>query len=92
LGGLRVPDGYICGHANQARITTFPMGDPKNCMFSKDVISFAREKGWFEGKNKDFSFSDVYAPVGFSGARACDARVWAGFNKVASGMARTKTM
>jgi dipeptidase len=85
---LRVPDGYICGHANQARITTFPMGDPKNCMFSKDVISFAREKGWFEGKNKDFSFSDVYAPVDFSGARACDARVWAGFNKVASGMAQ----
>ncbi|MDX9880741.1 MAG: C69 family dipeptidase [Prolixibacteraceae bacterium] len=83
---LRVPDGYISGHANQARITTFPMNDPKNCIFSKDVVSFAREKGWFEGKNKDFSFSDVYAPVDFSGARFCDARVFAGFNKVASGM------
>lgn len=84
----RVPDGYICGHANQARITTFPMNDEANCMFAKDVISFAREKGWFVGKNKDFSFSDVYAPVDFSGARFCDARVYAGFNKVNSEMAQ----
>jgi len=83
---LRIPDGYISGHANQARITTFPLNDPRNCLYSKDVISFAREKGWFNGKNKDFSFSDVYAPVDFSGARFCDARVWAGFNKVAGGM------
>lgn len=82
----RIPDGYISGHANQARITTFPMNDPENCLFAKDVISFAREKGWFEGKNKDFSFSDVYAPVDFSGARFSDARVFAGFNKVFSGM------
>jgi len=82
----RIPDGYISGHANQARITTFPMSDPKDCLFAKDVISFAREKGWFDGKNKDFSFSDVYAPVDFEGARFCDARVFAGFNKVASGM------
>lgn len=82
----RIPDGYISGHANQARITTFPMNDPVNCLFAKDVISFAREKGWFEGLNKDFSFSDVYAPVDFSGARFSDARVFAGFNKVNSGM------
>ncbi len=82
----RVPDGYISGHANQARITTFPMNDPANCLFAKDVISFAREKGWFEGLNKDFSFSDIYAPVDFSGARFSDARVFAGFNKVFSGM------
>lgn len=83
---LRIPDGYICGHANQARITTFPLRDPDNCMYAKDVISFAHEKGWFEGLNKDFSFSDVYAPVDFEGARFCEARVWAGFNKVTSGM------
>ncbi|MDP2891320.1 MAG: C69 family dipeptidase [Bacteroidota bacterium] len=82
----RIPDGYISGHANQARITTFPMNDPANCLFAKDVISFAREKGWFDGLNKDFSFSDVYAPVDFSGARFSDARVFAGFNKVNSGM------
>lgn len=83
---MRIPDGYISGHANQARITTFPLNDSDNCLYSKDVISFAREKGWFDGKNKDFSFSDVYAPVDFGGARFCEARVWAGFNKVASGM------
>ncbi|MFW6277351.1 MAG: dipeptidase [Prolixibacteraceae bacterium] len=82
----RVPDGYISGHANQARITTFPLNDPNNCIYSKDVISFAREKGWYTGTNKEFSFSDVYAPVDFGGARFCDARVWAGFNKVAGGM------
>ncbi len=83
---LRVPDGYICGHANQARITTFPLNDPENCLYSKDVISFAHERGWFSGLNKDFSFSDVYAPVDFSAARFSDARVWAGFNKVSKGM------
>ena len=83
---VRVPDGYISGHANQARITTFPVNDPANCLYSKDVISFARGKGWFNGANRDFSFSDVYAPVDFGGARFCDARVWAGFNKVAEGM------
>lgn len=82
----RIPDGYISGHANQARITTFPMSDQTNCLFAKDVISFAREKGWFDGINKDFSFSDVYAPVDFSGARFSDARVYAGFNKVNSDM------
>jgi len=83
---LRVPDGYICGHANQARITTFPKNNPENCIYAKDVISFAREKGWYTGNDNDFSFSDVYAPVDFGGARFCDARVWAGFNKVADGM------
>ncbi len=82
----RIPDGFISGHANQARITTFPLNDSKNCIYAKDVISFAREKGWYNGTNKDFSFSDVYAPVDFGGARFCDARVWAGFNKVANGM------
>lgn len=82
----RIPDGFISGHANQARITTFPLNDSKNCLYSTDVISFAREKGWYKGTNKDFSFSDVYAPVDFGAARFCDARVWAGFNKVASGM------
>ncbi len=79
---LRIPDGYISGHANQARITSFPLNDPKNSLYSSDVITFAVEKGWFSGKNNDFSFSDTYAPVDFSGARFCDARVWSGFNKV----------
>ncbi len=83
---MRIPDGYISGHANQARITTFPLDDPANCLYAGDVITFAREKGWFSGKDKDFSFSDVYAPVDFSAARFSEARVFAGFNKVSSGM------
>ncbi len=84
----RVPDGYVSGHANQARITTFPLNDPSNCIYSKDVISFARQKGYFKGKDKDFSFADAYAPISFGGLRFCDARVWAGFNKIAKGMGK----
>lgn len=83
---VKIPDGCISGHANQARITTFTLNDQENCLYSKDVISFAHDKGWFNGKNKDFSFSDIYAPVDFSGARFCEARVWSGFRRVASGM------
>jgi dipeptidase len=79
---LKIPDGYISGHANQARITQFPLDKPAECLYAPDVISFAREKGWFSGKNSEFSFSDTYAPVEFGGARFCDGRVWAGFNKV----------
>lgn len=85
---MRIPDGYISGHANQARITTFPLNDPENCIYAPDVISFAREKGYFTGEDKDFSFSDTYAPVDFGAARFCEARVWSGFNKVASGMGK----
>ena len=83
---LRIPDGYISGHANHARITTFPLNDPENCLYSTDVITFAREKGLFTGEDKDFSFSDIYAPIDFGGARFCEARVWSGFNKVTRGM------
>ncbi len=83
---MRIPDGYISGHANQARITTFPLNDPDNCIYAPDVISFARERGWYTGEDKDFSFSDTYAPVDFGGARFCEARVWAGFNRVTQGM------
>ena len=79
---LRIPDGYISGHANHARITTFPLNDPENCIYAPDVISFARSKGLFTGQDKDFSFSDIYAPIDFGAARFCEARVWAGFNRV----------
>ena len=81
----RVPDGYICAHANQARISTFPLNDPENCMYAPDVISFAREMGYFEGEDKDFSFCDAYAPLDFSAMRACEARAWAAFNILCDG-------
>ena len=82
----RIPDGYVCAHANQARITTFPWDDPENCLYAPDVADVARKFGWFEGENKDFSFSDAYAPADFGALRGCEARVWAFFRTVASGM------
>lgn len=81
----RVPDGYICSHANQARISTFPLNDPENCMYAPDVITFAREKGYFNGKDEDFSFCDAYAPLDFSAMRGCEARAWAAFNILCDG-------
>lgn len=98
-----IPDGYVSGHANQARITTFPLADGKTSLtskdlnrfltdkkietvYSEDVISFAQKKGYFKGKDANFSFSDTYAPVSFGGARFCEIRVWTMFNDVSSGM------
>ena len=81
----RIPDGYICAHANQARITTFPLDDPENCLYAPDVISFAREKGWFDGEDAEFSFRDAYNPLNFGGARGCEARAWSAFNILCDG-------
>ena len=97
-----IPDGYISGHANQARITTFPQADGTTSItsaeidkifnpsvetvYAADIVDVARSFGWYDGTDADFSFSDVFAPVDFSGARFCEARVWAGFNKVNSTM------
>ena len=81
----RVPDGYICAHANQSRIGTFPLDDPENCIYSPDVISFARDKGWFDGPDDQFSFCDAYNPVDFGGARFCDSRAWSAFNILCDG-------
>ncbi len=77
----RVPDGMISAHANQARIRQFPLNDPKTAIYSKDLISFAREKGFFKGEDKDFSFVDAYCPVSFGSLRGCEGRVWSVFNR-----------
>lgn len=101
----RIPDGYVSAHANQARITTFPLATRKNknsitsknldkllknpnidCVYAEDVISFAKKNNLYAGADEQFSFSDVYAPVDFSGARACEIRVWAMFNQVVDDM------
>ncbi|MFI3295217.1 MAG: C69 family dipeptidase [Rikenellaceae bacterium] len=82
----RLPDGAISAHANQARITTFPLDDPENCLYSSDVISFAREKGWFSGEDADFNFAHTYAPLDFGALRFCEARVWSVFRQVDSSM------
>jgi len=82
---LRVPDGYISGHANQSRIATFPLNDPENCLYAEDVIDFARSKGWFSGEDSEFSFRDAYCPADFGGLRGCEARVWSAFNILSHG-------
>ncbi len=81
---VRIPDGYISAHANQARITRFPLNDPENCLYAKDVITHAREQGLFKGADKDFSFADAYGPTDASTIRGCDARVWSFFNRFAT--------
>ncbi len=85
---VRIPDDAICAHANQSRIRTFDQNDKKNVMFSKDCIKFARSKGWFNGKDKDFSFCETYAYPDFSGRRFCEARVWSFFNHFSTDMDR----
>lgn len=85
---VRIPDDAICAHANQSRIRTFNQKDKKNVMFSKDCITFAREKGWFSGKDADFSFCEAYAYPDFSGRRFCETRVWSFFNHFSTDMER----
>ena len=82
---MRVPDGAICAHANQARIGNFPLDDPDNCLYAKDVISFARKKGYFEGPDSEFNFSRVYCPPDFGTVRGCDARAWSAYNILCDG-------
>jgi dipeptidase len=79
----RVPEGHLTAHANHARIRTFPLADPENVLYSKDVVSFAREKGWFSGRDEEFSFADTYAPLDFGALRFCEARVWSVFRRAA---------
>ena len=88
---VRIPDDCISAHANQSRIQQFPLNDPKNCLYSKDVITFARKKGYFQGKDKDFSFAKAYNPIDFGGQRYCEARVWSFFNKFNAQMAKYVT-
>jgi len=80
----RVPDGHVTAHANQARITTFPRDDPDNCVFSSDVVSFAKDHGFYpkDGDENAFSFSDVYSPLNFELVHGCEMRVWSFFRKV----------
>lgn len=101
---IRIPDGYISAHANQARITTFPLENGKNSIsfknigkifnpevevvYANDVISYARDKKWFNGADSEFSFSDTYAPLTFDAARFSEFRVWALFNTYCDGMSQ----
>lgn len=83
---VRIPDNAVCGHANQSRIRTFDQRDKKNVLYSDNVVKFAHQKGWYSGKNADFSFCETYAAPDFGGRRWCEARVWTFFNRSAKGM------
>lgn len=78
----RIPDDCVSAHANQARITQIDFCDKENWLYAEDVVDFAKSKGWFAGKKADFSFSDTYAPLDFSGLYICEARVWSFFRQV----------
>ena len=85
---VRIPDDCVCAHANQSRIHRFMHYDKKECLFAKDVVSFARSKGLYKGKDKGFDFAATYCPIDFSGARACEARVWGFYRLCVDGMDR----
>ena len=80
----RVPDGYVCAHANASRISTFPLHDPENCLYAPNVISFAVEKGYYDpNSGKPFSFCDAYNPAHPEMLRYSATRVWSLFRRVA---------
>ncbi len=83
---IRVPDDCISAHANQSRIQQIPFDDKENCLYAPDVVSFAREKGYFKGKDADFSFQQAYCPYDFGALRGCEARVWSFFRQYDSTM------
>jgi len=76
---LRIPDNAICAHANHSRIRQIPFDDKENCMYSEDVVSFAREMGYFSGTDEEFSFREAYCPLEFVNMRLCEPRVWSVF-------------
>ncbi|MCO5250826.1 MAG: C69 family dipeptidase [Candidatus Kapabacteria bacterium] len=81
---VKIPDGYIAAHANQARIRNFPLNDPNNCIYSKDVISFAQKNGYYDPKKDgEFSFADTYNPLDPGGLLFCEGRVWSLFRRAA---------
>lgn len=78
---VRIPDDAISGHANEPRIRQVNLKDKENVRYSKDMISFARKRGWFNGKDADFSFADTYGEHNPDTRRGCDARVWSYFRR-----------
>lgn len=78
---VRIPDNAISGHANEPRIRKVDFNDKENVMHSKDVIDFARKRGYFSGKDEDFSFADAYSTHDAATRRSCDARVWSFFRR-----------
>ena len=74
-------------HAHQARIRTWDWASPTTSRFAGDIVAFAVSAKLYppSSKKEDFSFSDVFDPVTFGGARFCEARVFSFFSTVAEG-------
>ncbi|MCU0692998.1 MAG: C69 family dipeptidase [Polyangiaceae bacterium] len=79
----RVPDGHVTAHANRPRIRTFPRNDPDTCVYAKDVVSFAKQRRYYDGPDDAFSFQQAYAPDSCEDRRMCDSRVWSFYNRMA---------
>lgn len=84
---VRIPDNAICAHANQSRIGVFAKYNTE-VLHSKNVVKYARMKGWYKGTDKEFNFKNAYAFPDFSGRRFCDARAWAFFRHFVKGFDR----
>ncbi len=81
---LRVPDGYVCAHANKARIRTFPLDDPENCLYSDNVIDFAIEQGYYDpDSGRPFEFCEAYCPATPENLRYAATRIWSMFRRLA---------
>jgi len=81
---MRIPDGMVTAHANHSRIGTFPLDDPDNCLYSKNVIKLAVKKGYYELQSgKPFRFNDVYDPPSPSHLKYTETRVWSLFRRIA---------
>lgn len=85
---VRIPDNAISGHANEPRIRKVDLKDKENVRYAKDMIKFARKRGYFSGKDQDFSFADAFAEHDPSTRRGCDARVWSYFRRFNDGADR----
>lgn len=80
----KVPDGYVAAHANQSRIREFPMNDPENCIYNKDIVQFAIDRKYYDPKKDgEFKFADVYCPIDANSLLACEGRVWSIFRRIA---------
>ncbi len=78
---VRIPDDAISGHANEPRIRQVNLKDKENVMYAPDLIKFARKRGYFSGKDSEFSFADAFENHDPDTRRGCDARVWSFFRR-----------
>lgn len=80
---IRIPDGMVSATANMSRIHEFPTDDHQSCLYSKNVIRFATEKGYYDpASGKPFSFSRAYNPPTEEQIRYSDRRIWSIFRRL----------